>query len=66
MFKTTLVSENIAGLNLVKINQVLYQRLPYRVKINDQRLCGIHSFVTRGLGPIVSVLDSVLKLEKFS
>ena len=42
----------------------MYQRLPYRVKINDQRLHGINLFVTRGLGPTVSVLDSVLKLEK--
>ena len=64
MFKTTLVPENIAGLGSVKINQVLYQQLPYRVKLNDQRLRGINSFVTRGLGPVVSVLDLLLKLEK--
>ena len=64
MFKTTLAPENISGLNSVKINQVLYQQLPYRVKLNEQRLRGINSFVMRGLGPIVSVLDLILKLER--
>ena len=63
MFKSTLIPENVEGLTPVRINEVLYQRLSYRVKINDQRLRGINTYLTRGLGPIVSALDDLLKFE---
>ena len=46
MFKSTLIPENVEGLTPVRINEVLYQRLSYRVKINDQRLRGINTYLT--------------------
>ena len=64
MFETTLVPENVTGLNPVRINEVLYERLSFRVKLSDQRMRGISSFITRGLGSLISILDSVLKFEK--
>ena len=62
-FKCSLLPDNVEGLQPVKINEVLYMRLPFSVKLNDQRLRGINSFFARGLGPIVSVMDSLIKLE---
>ena len=62
-FKNSLLPVNVEGLLPVRINEVLYMRLPFNVKLNDQRLRGINSFFARGLGPIVSVLDSLVKLE---
>ena len=38
MFKEALVPENVEGLMPVRINEILYQRLPFRAKVNDQRL----------------------------
>ena len=63
MFKSTLIPENVPGLNPVRINEILYQKLSYRVKINDQMLRGINTYITRGLGPFVSVLDRILQFE---
>ena len=63
MFTNTLIPDNVPGLNSVRINEVLYQKLSYRVKINDQRSRGINTYITRGLGPIFSSLDKILQFE---
>ena len=62
-FKNTLIPDNVEGLLPVRINEILYQRMSFRSKMNDQHLRGINSFVTRGLGPVAAVLDQVLKME---
>ena len=55
--------ENVEGLQLVRINELLYQRLPFKAKVNDQRLRGMNSYFLRGIGPLVSMLDSLLHFE---
>ena len=35
MFCECLLPENVEGLQLVKINEILYQNLPFRAKVND-------------------------------
>ena len=63
LFKQCLLPENIPGLTLVKINELLYVKLSLDSKINDQKLCGINSFFARGLGPLISAWDKILKWE---
>ena len=63
LFADTLVPNNVSGLLPVRINEALYQRLPFKGKLNDQKLRGINTFFTRGLGPILSVLDVLLVME---
>ena len=63
MFREIHIPENIEGLNRVRINEILYQRLSLKVRINDQRLRGINSYITRSLGPIVFILDWILQLK---
>ena len=65
LFNETLVPNNVSGLLPVRINKALYQRLPFKGKVNDQKLWGINTFLTRGLGPILSVLDTLLAMEAF-
>ena len=63
MFKEALLPENVDGLLPVKINEVLYHRLPFRAKINDQRLRGINTYFARGVGPLLPAMDTLIKAE---
>ena len=54
---------DIEGLELVKINSMLYQSLPFRAKVADQHLRGINTYFTRGVGPLVTILDQLISLE---
>ena len=63
MFQNALIPDNIEGLLPVHINEILYQRLPFRGKLNDQRLRGINTYFTRGVGPLVSALDMIVRFQ---
>ena len=51
MFKSALLPENVEGLLPVEINKVLYQRLPFRAKLQDQKLCSLNTYFSCGIGP---------------
>ena len=59
----SLMPENIEGLKSVKINELLYQKLPFKAKVNDQRIRGINSYFTRGTGPLIAILDNLIDFE---
>ena len=63
MFKNAMLPENVEGLLPTKINDVVYQRLPFKAKINDQKLRGINTYFSRGIGPLINVLDNLLQAE---
>ena len=55
--------ENVDGLKPVRINEILYQKLPMRAKINDQCFWGINSYFTHRVGPLISMLDQLVTFE---
>ena len=55
--------ENVEGLDAVKINELLYQKLPFKAKVNDQRLRGMNTYLTRGIGPLIAILDNLIDFE---
>ena len=63
LFKDCMLPENVEGLLPVKINDLLYTRLSLESRINDQKLRGINTFIARGLGPLLSIWDKLLKFE---
>ena len=63
MFKDCLVPDNVKGLQLVKINEVLYQTLSLKGKKQDQKLRGINTFLARGLGPLIALLNDFVVIE---
>ena len=63
LFKMTMVPGNVDGLEPVHINELLYQVLPFKAKKADQSLRGINSFFTKGVGPLINVLDRLIALE---
>ena len=63
LFCDCLTPENVEGLQQVRINEVLYQTLPFKAKLTDQKLHGIDNFVIRGVGPLISVLDTLVLAE---
>ena len=65
LFRDTLMPLNVPGLSPVKINEIVYQRLSFKGKVNDQRLRGINTYFTRGICLILSVLDSIISMEAY-
>ena len=63
MFKQCMLPSNVDGLQPVKINSVVYEKLKGSFRVNDQCLRGLNTFLARGLGPLVSVWDKILKWE---
>ena len=63
LFRECLTLENVEGLQQVRINEVLYQTLPFKAKMTDQKLHGINNFVIRGVAPLISVLDTLVLAE---
>ena len=63
LFKEIIGPDNVRGLNPVRINDVIYQALPFKAKINDQCLRGINTYLARSLGPLTSILDRLISAE---
>ena len=58
-----MIPSNVEGLQQVKINSIVYEKLEGHFKVNDQKLRGINNFIVRGLGPLTAMWDKILKLE---
>ena len=58
-----MIPSNVEGLQQVKINSIVYEKLKGHFKVNDQKLRGINNFIVRGLGPLTAMWDKILKLE---
>ena len=63
LFKNCLIPGNVEGLNPTRINELLYARLPYKAKEIDKKLKATNTFLTRGLGPLMALLDTFIKIE---
>ena len=63
MFSQCLCPENIEGLKPVRINESFYKIIPPRAKIADQKIRGINQFITRAIGPLVKVFETLRKIE---
>ena len=63
MFKQCILPSNVEGLQPVKINSIVYEKLKGNFRVNDQRLRGLNTFLVRGLGLVVCVWDKILKWE---
>ena len=63
LFKQCMLPSNVEVLKPVRINDLLYEKLSFQYKANDQRLRGINTYFDRGLGPIILVWDQILKWE---
>ena len=55
--------DNIEGLDPVRINEILYRKLPFKARVNDQRLRGMNTYFTRGIGPLIAILDKLIDFE---
>ena len=58
-----MLPSNVSGLKPVRIDDLLYKKLNFHYKVNDQHLRGINTYIARGLGPLISVWDNILKRE---
>ena len=63
LFKEIIGPDNVRGLDPVRINDVIYQALPFKAKISDQHLRGINTYLARSLGPLTSILDKLISAE---
>ena len=63
LFQQCLIPDNVERLNPVRINELLYPRLNFRAKEMDKKLKSFNTFFTRSLGPLVTLLDYLIKIE---
>ena len=63
MFKEIVIPDNIEGINPVKINEVLYQSIPFHAKVEDQCLRGINTYLQKGVGILTFLLDRFIEIE---
>ena len=63
MFKECMLPSNVEGLKPIRINAIVYNRLSTEMKQNDQKLRSLNTFLARGLGPILSIWNNMLKWE---
>ena len=63
LFKNCMLPSDVEGLQPMKINSIVYDKLNPSYKINDQWLRGINTFLAQGLGLIVSIWDTILSWE---
>ena len=63
MFKQSLIPKNIEGLYPVHINELLFQKLPFKARLNDQRLRGTNTFLAQGAGPVASIFQDLCRIE---
>ena len=63
LFKNCMLPSNVEGLQPVKINAIVYDKLNANYKVNDQRLRGLNTFITWGLRPIIGIWNNILAWE---
>ena len=63
MFRQALVPINVEGLYPVRINEPVFRKLPLKARIQDQRLCGLNTFLARGMGPVLSIFNDMCQIE---
>ena len=63
LFKSAMTPENVEGLMPVRINDGLYRKLPFRARVNDQRLRGLNMFIAKGCGPLATVFHDLCNMD---
>ena len=63
MFKQSLIPKNIEGLYPFLINELLFQKLPFKARLNDQMLRGTNTFLAQGAGPVASIFQDLCRIE---
>ena len=65
-FEQCRIPANVKSLAQIKINEVIYQRLPFRAKEQDRQARNRASYYTRPLGPLSFIWDTFIKAEAFA
>ena len=65
-FQSCLIPGNVQALEPVRINEILYPRLNFKAKDVDRRLKSMNTFLTRSIGPLVSMWDLFIKAEAYA
>ena len=63
LFQQCLIPNNVEALNPIRINELLYPRLTFKSKEIDKKLKAYNTFVTRALGPLITLLDIHINVE---
>ena len=63
LFQNCLVPENVEALNPTRINDLLFPRLSFRAKEADKKLKVYNTFLSRAIGPLVSIWDMFIAIE---
>ena len=65
-FEECKIPKNIISLSPIRINDVIYQRLPARTKEMDRQAKNQASYFTQAMGPSAFIWDSFIKAESWA
>ena len=63
LFQNCLIPENVEALNPTRINDLLFPRLSFRAKEADKKLKAYNTFLSRALGPLITIWDMLIAIE---
>ena len=65
-FQACKIPTNSVALGPIKINDIIYNRLPFRAKENDKKLRNSASYMKRAMGPLTFIWDTLIKAQAYN
>ena len=57
---------NVKSLGPIRINDIIYQRLPFKAKESDRQARNLASYYTRAMGPLTFIWDCFIKAQAWT
>ena len=60
------IPENRVAFSQIRINDIIYQRLPFKTKETDRQARNQSTYLTRAMGPLAFIWDTLIRVEAFA
>ena len=60
------IPENVVAFSPIRINDIIYQRLPFKTRETDRQSRNQSTYLTRAMGPLAFIWDTLIRAEAFA
>ena len=60
------IPENVVAFSPIRINDIIYQRLPFKTRETDRQSRNQSTYLTRAMGPLAFMWDTLIRAEAFA
>ena len=60
------IPENVVAFSQIRINDIIYQRLPFKTRETDRQARNQSPTLTRAMGPLAFIWDTLIRVEAFA